>query len=121
MARPTKYTPELLALAHTYLETYTTTIPSHIGLAYLLNITNGTLYGWAKDPDKREFSNILERIMQLQYLELTSKGLDSTFNSAICKLVLGKHGLSDKVDSISSDKSMSPVSKIELVAKEFPE
>tara|TARA_R110000751_G_scaffold213820_1_gene317352 strand:+ start:7663 stop:8025 length:363 start_codon:yes stop_codon:yes gene_type:complete len=119
MARPTKYTPELLALAHTYLETYTTAIPSHIGLAYLLNISTVTLYGWAKDKDKEEFSNILDRIMQLQYLELTSNGLNSTFNSAICKLVLGKHGLSDRVDTTSSDGSMSPVDKIVLVAKDF--
>jgi len=47
-----------------------------------------------------------------------NKGLNNTFNSAITKLVLGKHGFHDKMDQdiISSDKSMQP-NVIELVAK----
>jgi|TARA_B100000795_G_scaffold43456_1_gene28484 hypothetical protein len=119
MSRPTKYTPLLLARAKEYLESYTTAIPSHIGLAYYLNIANSTMYAWAKEEDKKEFSEILERIMQLQFIELTDKGLTGDFNSAITKLALGKHGYTDKVDQTSSDGSMTPPTTINLVAKEF--
>jgi len=119
--RPTKYTPELLEKANRYLESYSTAIPSHIGLAYYLDISTSTLYDWGKDETKKPFSDILERIMQLQFIELTDKGLTGDFNAAITKLALGKHGYTDKVDNVSSDGSMSPKSKIELVAKEFPE
>ena len=119
MSRPTKYTPELLAKAKEYLESYSTAIPSHIGLAYYLNIANSTLYAWAKEDGKGQFSDILERIMQLQFIELTDKGLTGDFNSAITKLALGKHGYTDKVDTTSSDGSMTPPTTINLVAKEF--
>ena len=45
-------------------------------------------------------------------------GLNNTFNSAITKLVLGKHGFHDKMeqDISSSDGSMKPTI-IELVGK----
>lgn len=119
--RPSKYTPQLLDKANKYLESYSTAIPSHIGLAYYLGISTSTMYDWAKEDSKQAFSDILDRIMQLQFIELTDKGLTGDFNAAITKLALGKHGYTDKVDNTSSDGSMSPKSKIELVAKEFPE
>tara|TARA_R110000782_G_scaffold51434_1_gene110838 strand:- start:170 stop:562 length:393 start_codon:yes stop_codon:yes gene_type:complete len=117
--RPTKYTPELLAKANKYIEENTRAIPSRIGLAYFLGIANSTLDSWA---DKHaEFSGIVDEVTQLQYMELTDNGLSGGFNSSITKLMLTKHGLSDKMDSTSSDGSMSPttVTRIELVAKEF--
>lgn len=119
MARPTKYTPELLAKAKKYLETYTTVIPSHIGLAFYLGIHNSTMYAWEKEKGKEEFSDILARIMQSQFIELTDKGLTGDFNAAITKLALGKHGYSDKVDQTSSDGSMTPPTVINIVAKEM--
>jgi hypothetical protein len=56
--------------------------------------------------------------MQVQQKTLVNKGLNNTFNSAITKLVLGKHGFHDKMDQdlTSSDKSMQP-NVIRLVAK----
>ncbi len=54
MSRPTKYTPELLAKAKEYLESYSTAIPSHIGLAYYLGIANSTMYAWSKEEGKEE-------------------------------------------------------------------
>jgi len=119
MGRPTKYTPELLKKAQGYLDSYATVIPSHIGLAYHLNIANSTMYAWAKEDGKEAFSEILERIMQLQFIELIDKGLTGDFNGGITKLALGKHGYTDKVDTISSDGSMTPPTTIQLVAKEF--
>ena len=47
-----------------------------------------------------------------------ANGLNNTFNSAITKLVLGKHGYHDKMeqDITSSDESMKPT-VIQLVSK----
>tara|TARA_R110000737_G_C14253770_1_gene427135 strand:- start:74 stop:466 length:393 start_codon:yes stop_codon:yes gene_type:complete len=117
--RPTKYTPEILAKAKTYIAENTRAIPTLIGMAYFLGISNSTLYKWAEKTP--EFSHVLDEVTQLQYIELTNSGLNGDFNSAITKLMLTKHGLSDKVDNTSSDGSMSPttVTRIELVAKEF--
>ena len=54
----------------------------------------------------------------MQQLTLINGGLNNTFNSAITKLVLGKHGFHDKMeqDISSSDGSMKPTI-IELVGK----
>jgi len=119
MSRPTKYTPELLAKTKEYLESYSTAIPSHIGLAYYLGIANSTMYAWAQEKGKEEFSDMLDRIMQLQFIELSDKGLTGDFNAAITKLVLTKHNYTDKVDQTSSDGSLTPPTTINLVAKEF--
>jgi hypothetical protein len=94
--RPTKYTPELLEKAHTYLDAYVTAIPSHIGLAKYLGIGTSTLYDWGKDPDKEEFSDILGLVMQTQHEVLWDGGLRGDLNSNLVKLALNKHGYNDK-------------------------
>ena len=54
----------------------------------------------------------------MQQLTLLNGGLSNTFNSAITKLVLGKHGYHDKMDQdiSSTDGTMKPT-VIELVGK----
>jgi hypothetical protein len=117
--RPTKYTPELLAKANEYLSVYTRLIPSHQDLALYLGIADATLYRWA--DEKPEFKEILSRVKQTQFAVAMDGGLSNDMNASIVKLLMGKHGLSDKMDNTSSDGSMSPttVTRIELVAKEF--
>jgi hypothetical protein len=117
--RPTKYTPALLAKANSYLSTYTRMIPSHQDLCLHLGIADATLYRWAEE--KPEFKDILAQVKQEQFAKSMDGGLSGDMNASIVKLLLGKHGYSDKVDSTSSDGSMSPtaVTRIELVAKEF--
>jgi len=119
MARPTKYTPELLVKANEYLNTYTRLIPSHQDLCLSLDISESTLYDWAQKHD--EFSDILARVKLTQFTVAMDGGLGGDMNANLVKLLMGKHGLSEKstVDQISSDGSMAPKSKIELVAKEF--
>lgn len=100
--RPTKYTPELLEKCHKYIEEWRTLgdmIPSHNALSLYLDVSRETLYAWEKDEDKKEFSDILSKIMVLQQSELINKGLEGKFSAPITKLVLGKHGYSDKVDT----------------------
>lgn len=102
MGRPTKYTPELLEKAHSYIANWRTLgdmIPSNEALARYIDINRSNLYEWAKHDDKQEFRDILDEINSLQRSELINNGLSGDFNAAITKLVLGKHGFSDKVDS----------------------
>jgi len=99
--QPTKYTPELVEKARKYVDGQWRhqeygKIPSHIGMAKYLNISRISLYEYASHEDKREFSNILDECMALQQQVLLSNGLDDTFNASITKLVLGKHGYSEK-------------------------
>jgi len=119
--RPTKYNQEMVDKSYEYIENYAKyddMIPSIEGLAEALDLCRDTLYDWAKD-DKKEFSYILAKLLQKQQKVLINNGLSNTFNSAITKLVLGKHGFHDKVDTDlkSSDGSMKPT-VIELVAKD---
>ena len=108
--RPTKYTPELLEECHRYLTDYNT-LPSIAGLAIRLGISRETLQAWARDNDKEEFSHIYTQLLAKQEDELIRNGLMGHFNASITKMILTKHGYSDKVDTTSSDGSMTPTSQ----------
>ena len=113
--RPTKYTPELLKIAWDYVENYEAygdVMPSQIGLKLACGIDKSTLLDWSKQKAKKEFSTILDIIMDKQHQCLINKGLMGEFNSNICKLALGKHGYSDKVDNNVSGSKEAPVFKV---------
>jgi len=100
MARPTKYNDEVLEKAKTYIynhEQYGDLVPSVVGLACVIDVSRSTLYKWADEND--EFSDILGRINEEQEKKLLSGGLGGDFNSNIVKLMLGKHGYSDKQET----------------------
>ena len=112
MARPTKWNKEIEEKAIAYINDYAMygdMIPSIEGMAIHLGVHRDTLYDWAKQKDKG-FSDILKLTIQNQERTLINNGLNNTFNSAITKLVLGKHGYHDKMeqDITSSDESMKP-------------
>ncbi len=100
MARPTDYNPEILALAETYLTTGCAedAVPSIEGLAEFINVSRSNIYLWASQEDKKEFSDILEKIREKQAKTLINKGLKSEFNSSIVKVMLSKHGYSEKTE-----------------------
>ena len=108
--RPTKYTPELLEECRKYLKDYNT-LPSIAGLAVRLDVSRDTLQTWAKDEDKPEFSDIYAKLMAMQERDLIKNGLMGVFNASITKMILTKHGYSDKVDATSSDGTMTPASQ----------
>lgn len=118
MARPSEYTPELIEKARKYIggewEVVGDAIPSIAGLAVYLKKSRDTLHTWAKEAGKEQFSDMLAEMLAKQENILISKGLTNEHNPTITKLVLSKHGYSDKVeqDHTSSDGSMSagPVS-----------
>lgn len=105
--RPTKYNQDVLDKANTYLDNYADeghVIPSVVGLADVLNVTAKTLYNWSDKKENKDFLHILERLNQRQHIRLISGGLDGSLNSQITKLVLGKHGYHDKVDTDVTSK-----------------
>ncbi len=112
--RPTKYNDEILAKAVDYLyryeeEPYNDVFPSVLGLACALKLGKSTLYDWAGQEGKQEFSDILEQINQSQEKVLLTKGLTNDFNSAITKLVLGKHGYHEKQQTELSGVDGKPI------------
>lgn len=112
MARPTKYSKELLEKAEEYLDTYESigdVIPSVEGLSLFLEVGRRTIYDWQKQEGKEEFSHILGQINAKQHQVLINKGLSNDFNSAIAKLVLGKHGYSEKNQTEISGPDGGPV------------
>ena len=96
--RPTTYTKEVLELARDYVENCPNKVPLVVGLCKHISRSKATVYNWAKDEDKAEFLDILKEIEENQHVLLIENGLDNTFNSAITKMMLTKHGYSDKVE-----------------------
>lgn len=97
--RPTDYTPELLEAAWEYARTHDgDEVPSVAGLCDKIGISRNCAYEWAKDENK-QFNDILETIAKKQEKTLLNKGLSGEFNSTITKLMLTKHGYSDKQET----------------------
>ena len=99
LGRPSKYNDDLLEKAEDYLVNYRNygdVVPSHAGLAVELDITRKTLYEWSHDPEKQAFSDILDRCNKVQERLLLSGSLLGDLNPSIAKLMLGKHGYSEK-------------------------
>ena len=102
VGRPTKYNAKIISKAKDYLENYEQyeeVIPSIEGLACHLHIARDTIYDWSKQDDKREFSDIVGDILSKQAKVLMNKGLVGDFNSVIAKLIMHKHGYSDKQET----------------------
>lgn len=101
MGRPTKLTPELIADAELFLSEHDvsvhTLLPTIEGLALRLNISRDTLYQWAKND--KDFSDILEKLRQMQANKLLQNGVIGKYNPVISKLMLSKHGYVDKTET----------------------
>lgn len=79
-------------------------IPTIEGLARYLKIHRSTVYAWQKEHP--EFSDIIEELQQKQAERLLSNGLSGDYNSTIAKVLLTKHGYTDKqeINSVIEDK-----------------
>lgn len=100
--RPTSYSTEMLEKSREYVTTYHKhghAVPSVAGLSTVLKVNRSTIYEWAADPEKSEFSNIYNQILSEQEQITLSNGLNGDFNATIAKLLLGKHGYSDKAET----------------------
>ena len=100
--RPSDYTPEIVEKAWTYAkggwQAAGDLVPSVAGLACEIGIRRETCHAWAKDETK-EFSNILSTIAENQERTLVNGGLGGVFNPSITKMMMTKHGYSDKIEN----------------------
>lgn len=116
MARPTDYNESILTRSIEYIDSCEDVLESFIsgqsenftkydqklkvkiptieGLASYLKIHRSTLYAWQKEHP--EFSDIIEQLQQKQADRLLSNGLSGDYNSTIAKVLLTKHGYTDK-------------------------
>lgn len=104
--RPTSYTPEVIAEAEQYLvdyrEKHGQVIPSVVGLCKVINRGKTTVYNWIDDKSdvyQVEFRDIVDKILEYQEIDLVSGGLSNAYNASISKLLLTKHGYSDKQET----------------------
>lgn len=116
MARPTVYTEDILTKTQEYIDSCEDQIenviagesdsfkkyqlrikvklPTIEGLARYLKIHKDTVYTWRKE--KPEFSDLIDDLLAKQAEALIAKGLSGDYNSTIAKVLLTKHGYSDK-------------------------
>jgi len=120
MSRPTKYSDDIIKKSLDYLENYSNygdLIPQIAGLALHLGVRRETLHQWAKEENKAQFSNIFEAVKGKQEKTLINGSLGGEFNPAISKMLLTKHGYSDKQE-VSADVT-SKGDKIQLPMHTF--
>ena len=119
VGRPTEYKPAILKKAKEYLEKCVdeeedlvksqgdkstsyehrvkVKLPSIEGLARYLGIARSAIYNWA--DEHAEFKDILEQILAEQAERLVNMGLSGDYNPTIAKLILTKHGYTDKTET----------------------
>lgn len=87
-------------------------IPTRGGLAIYLGVSRDTLYEWASKHD--EFSDIMEWLGSEQEDRLINNGLSGAYNPTIAKLLLYKHGYSEKIEQELSnpDGSLNPINAL---------
>lgn len=111
MARPTDYNNDILERAGLYLDSCedqntvvgegkgaviirSVNLPTIEGLAFYLGVARSSIYLWQKSHP--EFSDIIERLHQKQAAGLINNGLAGNYNPTIAKVLLTKHGYTDK-------------------------
>ena len=100
IGRPSKYTDDILDKAKAYIQggymDAGDAVPTVEGMAIELGITRATVYDWASQPEKAEFSDILDLCNATQARLLMSGALRNDLNANIAKLMLGKQGYSER-------------------------
>ena len=103
IGRPRLLTPELMEKAESYLtqwEAIGDKVPSIESFALYVGIARTTVYAWSNEND--EFSYIVERVNAGQARELMNRSLSGELNASISKLLLHKHGHSEKSEVINT-------------------
>lgn len=111
--RPTVATPENVNKAWEYVvggyQEAEEHFPTVEGLALWLNISKDTLY--VRD----EFSDVLEKLKNLQARELIKNGIMGTYSPVITKLLLAsKHGYVEKSAQEHTGKDGSPLFIVDM-------
>ena len=106
MARPTDYTEDLLDTAYDYVSNCPDVVHTVVGLCLHIGIAKSTAYRWIEEG-KDEFKDIVDTVADLQEQKLVTNGLTNEFNASITKLMLTKHGYTDKVESTNTNIELS--------------
>lgn len=106
MARPTDYTEELLQKAEEYINACPDVVPSVVGLCLHIGIAKSTCYRWIEEGNA-EFKDIVDTVSNQQEQKLVTNGLTNEFNASITKLMLTKHGYTDKTETDVTTKGKS--------------
>jgi len=120
--RPSKYNDDTVKKAKEYLEGIEKSdeaVPTVAGLSLALDVCRDTVYDWAGQEDKAEFSYIVKRLLAKQELMLASKGLEGDFNASMAKLMLSKHGYSEKQDVNLGNQGDQPFKTDTKITVEF--
>ena len=115
--RPTEYSQAILDLANMYLDNLPEDEKLHSieGLADYIDIARSTIYEWISQEEKKDFSDIVEKILNKQGKTLINKGIIGEFTPAITKVMLSKHGYREGIEQMGKDgKDLIP----ETISKE---
>lgn len=123
--RKTKLTPDIIDKAKEYVlggyRDVGDVVTSHVGLAQYLGVSKSTVYLWMEGEDdlSREFSDFALAAFEKQENLLLNGGLSGAYNANITKLLLSKHGYSDKPEPVeqSEDEITSVTVSIKNAAK----
>ncbi len=100
--RPTSWSKELEDKAWEYVnggwKELEHAVPMVVGLCTFIERSSSVIYEWEKDESK-QFMDIVKAIKDIQHLELFNRSLVGDYNASMAKLMLTKHGYTDKVDS----------------------
>jgi hypothetical protein len=116
VGRPSKLTDEVIAKAKEYVDggyLVDELVPTVAGLAVYIDIRKSTLYEWAKENS--QFSDFLSTVMTKQEKGLLKGGMTGDYNSTITKLMLTKHGYSDKQETEITGANGGPAVILERV------
>lgn len=120
VGRPSKYQDDLTLDSICYYidnfhkKPFNEQFPSIAGLCTYLHIGKDTLLTWLKDSNKEELNQLIQCLLAKQEVLLINSGITGEFNSAITKLLLTKHGYSDKVEAIGFEGSSNNVQPIQI-------
>ncbi len=83
-------------------------VPSIAGLACYIGVCRETIYQWGRES--ADWKRIIACISTVQEMTLIDKTLPGDFNPNFAKVLMAKHGYSEKqeIDHTSSDGSMTP-------------
>lgn len=115
--RPTKYSAKVVEQTARYLQHYASygdVVPSVVGLCSVLGVSRSTLYRWASEEGKEDFRDMLEAINEAQERAALNGGLSNDMNATIVKLILAKHGYSDKSQLEHSGLDGGPIEYADL-------
>ena len=121
--RPTTYTPEVVEEAWAYTRgewesVHEHAVPSVVGLCSAIKRSKTCIYDWAK-VEGNEFSDILKEIHENQELVVFGRSLTGDYNSTMAKLMLTKHGYSDKQDNTHTGANGGPISLSDMTEEQL--